>query len=223
MEINFHGFSCFALYGKDATVITDPFDFGSSGVKLPKFTADIVLANEDFAFHHALSQITGQEKNSLHVFDWPGEYESKGVSITAIPAFDKPKSETEKGAKAEKVLMFFIEIEGFKMLHLSNLGHKFTNEMLDAIGDVDILFIPVGGKSHCLDAEKAHEVIEQIDPRLVIPMYYAVSGSKIQLDSLDEFLKEVGMKNARREKKLKLKARTELPQEHTEFIVVERM
>lgn len=221
MEINFHGFSCFTIYGKNAKVVVDPFDAAAAGVKLPKLKADLVLANEDFAFHHAVSQVTGEE-GGLRIFNWPGEYEAKGVHVAAIQAFDKPKSEAEKGVKEEKALMFFIELDDFKICHLSNLGHKLTNEMLDMIGDVDILLVPVGGKGRCLDAEKAHEVIEQIDPRLVIPMYYEMPGSKIQLGSLDDFLKQVGMKNARREKGLKLKARTELPQEHTEYIVLER-
>lgn len=221
MEINFHGFSCFTIYGKDATVVIDPFDPGSAGIKLPKLKGNIVLANEDFAFHHAVSQVTGEE-SGLNIFDWPGEYEASGVNVIAVPAHNRSKTEEEKGSKAESALLFSFEVDGFKMCHLSNLGHKLTNEMLDMLGDTDILFVPVGGKGQTLDSGKAHEVIEQIDPRIVIPMYYAEPGSKIPLGTLDDFLKEVGMKEARREKSLKFKSRSELPQEHTEYVVVTR-
>lgn len=221
MEISWHGFSCVSIYGKNGTVVIDPYDPGGAGIKLPKLKASIVLSNEAFSFHRAVSQVN-PEDGDLKIFDWPGEYESKDIHITAIRAFDTPKSETEKGAEAHEVLIFVLEVDGFKICHLSNLGHKLTNEMTEAIGDIDILLVPVGGNGRCLDASKAHEVIEQIDPRLVIPMYYDTPGSKIPLQNLDAFLTEVGMRQAKREKGLKLKSRSELPQEHTEYVVLER-
>lgn len=218
MDIRWHGFSCFSFSGKNATVITDPYKPEHAGLKLPKMQRDVVLTNDGFPFHHELE---GLGAASEHVFDWSGEYEAKGVNVTAIPAFDRPRSESEKSDKANRVLLFIFEIDGFKICHLSNLGHKLTPEMIEMIGDVDILLVPVGGNGVCLDAEKAHEVIEQLEPRMVIPMYYAVPGAKIKLSPLDNFLKEVGLKSPRKESVLKLKERRELPEEHTEYVVLE--
>ena len=120
----------------------------------------------------------------------------------------------------KKVLIFSLNIDGFKICHLSNLGHKLTVEMLEAIGTVDILLVPVGG-GDCLDAAKAHEVIEQIDPRIVIPMYYAVNGLKVKEAELDAFLKEVGVHSPVAEKTLKLQATSALPQDTMEFKILE--
>lgn len=218
MDIKYYGLSCFSLSGKDATVVIDPFQTVHAGLKLPKLQADVVLANEDFPLHYALD---GVEHVKEHVFDWAGEYEAKGVNVINIQAFDRPRGEDEKNDKAQKVLLYIFEVDGFKICHLSNLGHKLTPQMIETIGDVDILFVPVGGNGACLDAEKAHEVIEQLEPRMVIPMYYDVPNGKVKLAPLESFLKEVGLQTPRRETVLKLKVRTELPVESTDYVVLE--
>lgn len=217
MEIQWHGFSCFTLKGKSATIVTDPYDAKIVGLKPLKFMADICLANEDFSFHHHTDQLNRESK----VFDWPGEYEAKNIAIQGIPAYDQPREkEDAKKNSANRVIIFTIELDGFKICHLSNIGHKLTPEMLEIIGDVDILLIPVGG-TECLDAKKAHEVIEQIDPRIVIPMYYKLPGLKLPLADLETFLKEVGLHSPPKETILKFQNPSQLPQAQTEFRILE--
>lgn len=213
MDIAWHGFSCFTLKGKSATLVTDPYDSKVAGIKMPKIDAQVCLANQEFDFHHAVDQLGSEVK----VFDWPGEYEGRGIIVQAISAYDRPK---EDGVNATRVLIFSIKFDGFKICHLSNIGHKLTPEMIEAIGDPDILTIPIGG-TNCLDAKKAHEVVEQLDPRIVIPMYYNVPGSKIKLAELDPFLKEVGLHAPEKEKVLKLQTLSALPQDKTEFKILE--
>lgn len=217
MDIQWHGLSCFTIKGKEGTIVTDPYDAKAAGLKAPSLKADIVLANSDFPLHHAIDQF-GKE---TCIFDWPGEYESKGIIVQCIPAFDRPK-EKEEGKKdqANKVNLFVMEIDGFTVCHLSNLGHKLLPEMVEVMGDVDVLLLPVGGVG-CLNAEKAHEVLEQIDPRIVIPMYYKIPGLKLELDELGKFLKEVGLHAPASEGILKLQNQAGLPQEHTEFKILE--
>lgn len=217
MDIQWHGLSCFTIKGKSGTVVTDPFDPVAAGVKLPKLEADIVLANVDLPFHHAVDKVSGDKQ----VFDWPGEYESKGIIVQAITAYDRPR-EKEEGKKdnANRVLIFTIEVDGFNICHLSNIGHKPTSEMQEMIGDVDILLVPIGGVN-CLDVKKAHEVVEQLEPRIVIPMYYKTAGVKLPLGELSAFLKEMGLPAVAAEKVLKFQTPANLPQEKTEFKVLE--
>lgn len=218
MDIQWHGLSCFTLKGKSGTVVTDPYDFKAMGLKPQKLSADIVLANSDFDLHHAVSQFNG----SCCILDWPGEYEAKNIIIQGIPAYDRPREkESSKKDTANRVIIFTIELDGFKICHASNLGHKLTPEMLALIGDVDILLLPVGGGEVCLSASKAHEVLEQIDPRIVIPMYYKVPDLKLPLADLDGFLKEVGLHAPSREKTAKFQTPSSLPQEQTEFRILE--
>lgn len=216
MDIQWYGLSCFSLKGKNATLVIDPYDGKEVGLKPLKLEADVVVANEDFSRHHAVDAVKGAK-----VFDWPGEYEAKNIVFQAIPAFDRPreKDETKKDT-ANRVLISVISIDGFKVCHLSNLGHKLTPEVLEQIGNVDILLIPVGGHE-CLDAEKAHEVIEQLEPRIVVPMYYKTPGVNLPLKEVDVFLKEVGLHAPEREKTLKFAAPANLPQDKTEFRVLE--
>lgn len=219
MDIQWHGLSCFTIKGKSATVVTDPYDASVAGIKPPELTADIEIANAESRLHRGLSQTSVETK----IFDWPGEYEAKNVIIQGISAYDRPRDKDEEGPKKEvagRVIIYTMEIDGFKICHLSNIGHKLTSEMLEAIGDVDILLIPVGGNC-CLDAKKAHEVVEQIDPRVVIPMYYKIPGVKLSLSDLEVFLKEVGLHVPSREKVLKFQNPENLPQEHTEYKILE--
>jgi L-ascorbate metabolism protein UlaG (beta-lactamase superfamily) len=217
MDIQWHGLSCFTIKGKNGTLVIDPYDRNAAGLKLPKLHADIVAANSDFPLHYNVKEYG----NEVRIFDWPGEYESKNIIVQGILAYDRPREKEEgKQDTAQRVIVFAIQIDGFKICHLSNLGHKLTPEILEAIGDVDILLIPIGGGG-CLDAKKAHEVIEQLEPRIVIPMYYKVPGVKLPLAEIDGFLKEVGLHAPTKEKVLKFQSPSNLPQEQTEFKILE--
>lgn len=220
MDIQWHGLSCFTLKGKSGTIVTDPYDAKALGLKPLKLSSDIALANAENDLHNTVAALGG----SVKVFDWPGEYEAKGVIVQGISAFDRPR-EKEGGKKdeAKRVIVYLIELDGFTICHLSNLGHKLTPEMLEVIGDVDILLIPVGGGAGTggLDAKKAHEVIEQVDPRIVIPMYYKTPGMKLSLAELETFSKEVGLHAPEKEKIAKFQSPANLPQEKTEFKILE--
>ena len=219
MEIRWHGLSCFTVKGDKAKIVIDPYDKKYSGLKLPKLEADIVLANEKLPFHYAVSEVSGD----FELFDWAGEYEGRGVNVIAVPAYNKPKSEEkDEGPKAEKnVLIYSFEVDEIRICHLSNITHKLADDMSDAVGDVDILLVPIGGNGLTLDAEKAHNVIEQIEPRIVIPMYYNLPGMSFQLAPLNDFLKEVGQTDIKRDKVFKIKKRSDLPVDKVEFFVLE--
>lgn len=217
MEIIWHGQSCFTLKGDRITVVTDPY--GEIGLKLPKLKADIVTVSHDHADHNNTAAVEGEP----HIFDWPGEYEAGGVMLVGLEAFHFKKSEEadEKAVARGKTIIFHIDLDDLRICHLGDLGHKLTDEMVETIGDVDILLIPVGGGS-TIDHKTAHQVIEQIDPRIVIPMHYKIDGLKVEteLQDVEPFLKEVGAHNEGLDK-LEIKGRASLPEETTSFVVLE--
>jgi len=102
------------------------------------------------------------------------------------------------------------------LVHLGDLGDVLDNKQLEKIGGVDILFIPVGGK-YTLDAKKAVEVISQVEPRIVIPMHYKTKDSKIDIDGLDKFIKEIGIEPIY-EEKLKI-SKKDLPSEDMSLVI----
>lgn len=113
-------------------------------------------------------EVTG-DNNSGFLIQHPGEYEIKGASIFG---FSTP----------ENNICFLFELEGLRLFHLGNIKEKLTDKQLGEIGEVDILFVPVGGKV-TLGPKEALEVIAQVEPKIVIPMNF---------DSVSEFLKEEG-------------------------------
>ena len=203
MDITWHGNSCFTIKGKRVEIVIDPYK-GES--KLSKAKADIVLLTRVDGQQEKLVDIEGEPK----ILDWPGEYEIKNVPIVGIQAWDKSRSNEEKGDKGNKIIIFHMEVDGVKICHLGNLGHKLMSDMTEDIGNVDVLMIPVGGEN-TIDHKKAHEIIEQIDPKVVIPMKY---------DDLKPFKEETGMTSTEKHEKYVIASPSDLPQENTEYVVM---
>lgn len=216
MDIIFHGQSFFEVFLKNAEgqpvrLVIDPFD-EKLGLKMPKVSADIAFISHDHYDHANIKAIAG---NPL-VVNGLGEYEAKGVFAAGIPAFHDNVLGKERG----RVVIYKIEAEDIKLCHLSDLGQKeLTDEQVEDIGEVDVLFCPVGGK-YTIDAKEAANIISQIEPRLVIPMHYKLPQLSVDLEGVEKFLKQMGKEDAVKEKKLKVSAKN-LPAEETEIKVLE--
>lgn len=208
MIIQWLGQSCFKVQTKgnqgDVVIVTDPFA-DQPGLKMSRFQADIVTASCDNELHNNVDAIRGEP----YVIVQPGEYETKDVFIYGVPAIsEKLKS---------KLTLFKIFSEDISIAHLSDLASTLTDDQIDRLGNVDILLVPVGSESS-LDTKKAVEVIMQIDPRIVIPMNYSADGQASKLKTVDDFLKNCGMKSEKLDK-LKV-AKKDLMTEDTRVIVL---
>lgn len=225
MDILWHGHSCFTVKGKRGTAIIDPL--ANTGFKPERLKADLVLvtdlaAGEDLG--KSLLPVSGEPK----IFALPGEYEVSEIPVMGVQAWDKSKGMEEKDsaagkkdAAAKKIVMYQFMVDGIKVCHLGSLGHSLTSEMIERIGDTDVLIVPVGGKD-CLDAKKAHEIIEAVEPRVVIPMLYKVGDEKGAYDGVENFLKISGISGAACEPKemFSVATRAQLPQDKTEYVVL---
>ena len=184
MDIVYLGHSSFIIKGKTATVVTDPYDERCG--KFPHdTTADIVTVSHDHEDHNQTKLVHG----SSFIIAGPGEYEVKGVSIIGVHTWHDDKEGLERGANT----VYVIEMEGLRVCHLGDLGHKLTTEQLEEIGSIDIAMIPVGGV-YSIDAKTAMEVVKQLDPWVIIPMHFQTPELKLsnQLASVAEFVKETG-------------------------------
>ena len=184
MVITWYGQSCFRIQSGDLVLVTDPFS-KEIGLKPPTGQADIVTISHEHYDHNNREAIKGDP----FIAEGPGEYSLKGVSIIGVPS----RHETEKAEGEGPNTIFVIDMEDMRICHLGDQGKKLANEQLEQIGDVDVLFIPIGGK-YTLNSEEALEAINQIEPRIIIPMHYKVDGLKIDLDTVDKFAKETGVK-----------------------------
>jgi len=213
MQITWLGHSAFRLQGKGATdavsIITDPYNGDKVGLKLPRIEADIVTISHDHEDHNNLAGVKGEP----FVIRGAGEYEIKSVYIDGIHSFH----DAEKGGKRGDNIMYRFDIEDISVAHLGDLGHELDDKQLERLEGTDILLIPVGG-IFTIDAQKAVSVINQIEPRIVIPMHYKVPGLKIDLNGVDQFLKALAVK-PRYEEKLKINKK-DLPQEDMELVIL---
>jgi L-ascorbate metabolism protein UlaG (beta-lactamase superfamily) len=192
MIITYHGHSCFKLKGKRGTVVTDPFD-PYIGFSLPALTADIVTVSHQHKDHNAVAKVKGTEQHPKpFIVDCPGEYEVGGISVFGERSYHDDSQGSERGENT----IFTILLDDVRLCHLGDLGHTLTEEQVERIGLVDVLFVPVGG-AFSLNAENAINVIRAIEPSIIIPMHFRTPehDEKVfgDLKTLADFTKEYGV------------------------------
>jgi L-ascorbate metabolism protein UlaG (beta-lactamase superfamily) len=183
LEITWYGHACFRLKDRSLTIVCDPFD-KSIGLPQPRLRADVVTVSHQSPGHNYAEGVKGWRQ----VFAGPGEYEIEGVFITGIPTFHG----AGKGAEREPNTVFIFEFSDLTVCHLGDLGHVLTESQVEAMPNIDVLMVPVGGR-RTLDAAKAAEVISFVEPAIVIPMHYRMEGTPQHLDPVERFLKEMGV------------------------------
>jgi L-ascorbate metabolism protein UlaG (beta-lactamase superfamily) len=225
MEITWFGHSCFRLRDRDATVVTDPFD-KSLGYPLPRVRADIVTVSHDHPHHNYPNAVKGEFK----IVNNPGEYEIKSVFITGIATYpSQRRRKNAGGGDNRRNIILVFQFDGLTVCHLGDLAQVPTQTQVEALSNVDVLMVPVGG-GMSLNAVQAAEVISLIEPYIVIPMHYVVPvrgktsvsspprSRAVKLDKVDKFLKEMGVPRVEPVDVLKVTS-SSLPQE-TQVVVL---
>jgi L-ascorbate metabolism protein UlaG (beta-lactamase superfamily) len=210
MELVWIGHSCFRMRGKDATVITDPCK-KTSGYALGRATADLVTISNDHPHHNAKDEVAGDPT----VLDGPGEYEVHGVIVTGVRT-DRPRSD----GTGLRNTAYIIDVDDVRICHLGDLANLPSADQVELMKDAHVLLVPVGG--HCtIGAPEAVEVISQIEPKIVVPMHYATDVSKAELESVDRFLREMGLTSPERQARLNI-THGSLPAEPTVALLEHR-
>jgi len=182
MEITWYGLSCFRMRSRKLTVVADPYD-AAMGPTLPRLRANVITSSHDAPGHNHISAVRGQD----HVFLGPGEYEVNGVFITGITTHHRGKE-----GERERNTSFLYQFEDFSVCHLGDLGTLPGREQVELLSGADVLLLPVGG-GDTLDAAKAVEIVTELEPKIVVPMHYALPAIKLDLDEVEKFLKEMGV------------------------------
>ncbi|MGI6486480.1 MAG: MBL fold metallo-hydrolase [Thermoanaerobacterales bacterium] len=183
MKIQWFGHSCFLFESRSGTkIVTDPFD-GSVGYKIPKIEADVVTVSHDHYDHNYVDCVQGDPNVIRNV----GQYQQNGISIKGVSSFH----DEAKGSKRGPNVIFVYGIDGLQICHLGDLGHLLSKAQVEEIGKVDVLLVPVGG-TFTLDAEGAVAVIQQLSPRVTIPIHFKTSAVSMPIAPVDEFLDKMG-------------------------------
>jgi len=192
---------------KDAVLVMDPYSPKVSSKPL-RAKADIVTISQlGNPVHGHIDAIQGEP----FVIDHPGEFELKGIYVqgVAVPMKDPKKSTT----------IFWLDVEGMRVVHLGNLETMLSADVLEKMDGVDILMLPVGGSG--LELKQAVKLVNDIEPRVVIPMHYAQEGVNIgtKLGSVSAFLKEMGASNVKPIDRMLFKKKDLPDAEDTQVIV----
>lgn len=179
MDMQFYGANCVVLSNKQVRVVVDD-NLASLSAKSVTRDGDICL----FTGAHAAA--TGDPKI---VIDMPGEYEVSNVSIFGLQA--RAHMDEEKRTS----VMYKVTWGDTRVLVTGHVFPKLTDEELEAIGIVDVMFVPVGGNGYTLDATGALQLIKQIEPKLVVPTHYADKTLKYEVPQaeLSDALHTLGM------------------------------
>tara|TARA_B100000029_G_scaffold501715_2_gene575672 strand:- start:870 stop:1514 length:645 start_codon:yes stop_codon:yes gene_type:complete len=177
MEIIWLGHSCFRLRSQETVVITDPFP-DSIGMALENRSAHIVTISNNNVNHSYTDDVSGNPK----MFSAPGEYEYSGVSVKGAMT---PLDELAK--REERNIAFTITLDGINICHLGKLTTPLTTAIVDELGPIDVLLVPVGGHG-LIELNGIQQIMQDFDPKIVIPMQYKTQGLQIDLDTVDAFL-----------------------------------
>lgn len=189
MVITYLGTEFFKVQFGDITLAFNPVSKDSK-IKPSRFGADIVLVSTYHEDFNGIDQVTHGDKKPFAITG-PGEYEVKGVFIKGLA------SESGYGLKAgEKPLVnsiYTVSLENMNLCFLGAINNsELANETVEALDEIDILFVPIGGEG-VLDAAKAYKLAVSLEPKIIIPMHYGTAGADIgAANALKTFLKEAG-------------------------------
>jgi len=176
LKIKWFGHSMWRLSTDNCNIIIDPFnEIGFPMVA--NLTADIVISSHEHADHAYFKSILPPFQKITQI----GTYQVKGVTIKMIESSHNARNLNDN-------YMSLIMIEGMTALHCGDLGLIPDPDKIAIISDVDILFVPIGGK-YTIDALTAKKFIELVHPKIVFPMHYRLDKSTIEIDSIEPFAK----------------------------------
>ncbi|MCW1892167.1 MAG: MBL fold metallo-hydrolase [Candidatus Uhrbacteria bacterium] len=210
MQLFWHGYSSIRIEAKNGdqscTIITDPFE-NESAIRFPRTVeSDAVLLSKEDRYLFNLEGVNG----SPFIISRPGEYEVKGVFVNGIK---DPKI-------AEDNIIYRIFAEGISVAFFGQLKRRPTNDELERLERVDVLMLPVGG-GDVMDSSLAAEVISDIEPRIVVPLYYDLPGLKKSLGNVETFCKHIGSCQRENMNRLKIQQK-DLPADTMLVAVLER-
>lgn len=206
MHLSWLGLSSFKMETKEAVLVTDPY--GPKVAKKPmRAKADLVTICK--AGHPAYGHVDAIQGEPF-VIDHPGEFELKGVFIQGVSLPTKD---------GEGSTVYMMDIEGMRLVHLGAAETMPTGDMIEKFDGVDILFVPVGGVG--LDVKQVAKLVNDIEPRIVVPMHYAQDGINIgeKMSPVSAFTKEMGASNVKPVDRMLFKKKDLPAEEDTQIII----
>lgn len=193
MPIEWYGQAAFRLTDGEHTVFIDPFDdvspMAARGMRwdypaIGGVDADLLLVTHEHLDHNGVGAVGG-EPVTLRAA--AGRHESPIGEVVGIASEHDEAAGTQRGGNT----MFLFTFGGLRVAHLGDLGQRVLRpEQLEALGTVDVLFVPVGG-GPTIGAGQAADIAAAVRARIVVPMHYRTERIEF-LEPVDGFLDRAG-------------------------------
>lgn len=178
MTIKWLGHSSFYIKTEGTSFVTDPYN-PRVGLTFPNISADIVTVSHNHYDHSFTSGVGGNPK----IVDKPGGYGINNVQINGIESFH----DNQKGSVRGPNIIFKFYAEGINLAHFGDLGHVLNDDQIHSLLPLDIIMLPIGG-TYTIGPDEANIIIDQVKPKIILPMHYHTSGLTISthLSSIDD-------------------------------------
>lgn len=192
MDIEYFGGNCIRIANKKASVVFDD--------NLVALGQKPVVKKDDIAVYTSTHDVPAAETKIT--IDYPGEYEVSEIMLTGIQVRGHMDEEGQRNSVMYKMLM-----DDVRYAILGHVHPDLTDNQLEQLGVVDVLFIPVGGNGYTLDSVGALKLIKKIEPKVIIPTHYEDKDLKYEVPQqpLETALTGLSMEVAETVDKLKLK------------------
>lgn len=191
MEITWLCHACFRLRAGDISVLTDPFP-ASSGLRPDTRPATVVTVSNTHPNHSNWQEVTGEPK----VFSSPGEYEYSGISVRGVMT-----PLTAGVTQERRNVAYSIGLDNVSVCHLGDIAEPLTPRLVDELSLVDVLLLPTGGGC-TLDLERALQILQDLSPKIVIPMHYSIPNLPLPLEGVETFLRLMGLSDVQPQPRL---------------------
>jgi len=181
VKIRWNGHSSFSVIGGGHQLVTDPYEpkaFGG-GIGYEAIDpggVDLVTVSHDHADHNFVDPF----KKAI-VVTKAGTY--KDVTFDVMTTFHDENQGKQRGSNR----IFCFELEGIRICHLGDLGHRLSQNQIDQLGKVDVLFVPIGGY-FTIDAKAANQIVDDLKPSITFPMHYKTSKCSFPIAEVESFL-----------------------------------
>jgi L-ascorbate metabolism protein UlaG (beta-lactamase superfamily) len=180
MRIKWYGHACFRLEGDGTSMVTDPYEPAVAGLDPVKEPADLVVVSSGTDEYHSNAGMVPGDPLYLNALDVAGTVEMAGVRFEGFRAMESVEHKEDPDENA----MYRFELGGVSVLHLGDLGNPLTGAQLDRLrGRVDVLLALAGGPP-TIELDDLDRAIEDIGPRVVIPMHYRIPKLTVDGDIL---------------------------------------
>lgn len=213
MKVKWLGHACFLITSESGLkIITDPY-IQERGIKYSPIdeSADIVTVSHDHFDHNNVAAVKGNPE----VVTGSGTKTVKGIQFKGVATHH----DETKGSQRGDNVVFCFSIDGIKVCHLGDLGHRLSKQEITEIGAVDILLVPVGG-FFTIDAKTATQVCEDLKPKVIIPMHFKTAKCvDFPITQVDDFL--AGKPNVKRLNSSETDFKASQLPETTEIVVLQ--